>query len=134
MKKYRAKIHVRYADIDVMGHVNNAIYLNYFEESRVQWFKQITSKEWDWVEHGIILARNEVDYISPVLFNDEVFIDVTCEKIGNKSMTLNYEVFAKRKDKEILCAKGLSVLVSFNFKLQQTTPIPEEWKQALIES
>lgn len=133
MKKFRAEVSIRFADIDVMGHVNNAIYLNYFEEARVQWFKQIAGRDWDWNENGIILARNEIDYIAPVLFNDRLWIDVSCEKIGTKSMTLLYEVIAERDGNEILCAKGRSVLVSFNFKTQETTPIPDVWKAAISE-
>ena len=61
-----AQIQIRFADIDVMGHVNNAVYLSYFEMARVHYFKQILGEEWDWNSDGILLARNEIDYLSPI--------------------------------------------------------------------
>jgi acyl-CoA thioester hydrolase len=62
-----AKIQVRFSDIDVMGHVNNAVYLSYFEMTRVHYFRELLGLEWDWKSHGILLVRNEIDYIKPIL-------------------------------------------------------------------
>ena len=42
-----AKIQIRYSDIDLMGHVNNAVYLNYFEYTRVYYLDQLLGKNWD---------------------------------------------------------------------------------------
>ncbi|MDG1262127.1 MAG: acyl-CoA thioesterase, partial [Flavobacteriales bacterium] len=65
-------VEVRFGDIDVMGHVNNAVYLSYFEQARMAFFKELIGGEWDWNEAGILLARNEVDYIQPILLSDQV--------------------------------------------------------------
>ena len=54
-------IPVRFSDIDAMGHVNNAIYLNYFEQARMSFFQESIGKEWDWKKDGIVLGRNEID-------------------------------------------------------------------------
>ena len=41
-------IQVRFSDIDAMGHVNNAVYLSYFELARVYYFEKIMNESWDW--------------------------------------------------------------------------------------
>ena len=43
-----AKISVRFADCDMMGHVNNAVYLSYFEEARMHYFAQMVDENWNW--------------------------------------------------------------------------------------
>jgi acyl-CoA thioester hydrolase len=130
--KHISKIGVRFADIDAMGHVNNAVYLNYFEQARMAFFNDSVGSDWDWRKDGIVLARNEVDYISPIFLQDNVSIETLVESIGRKSMTLSYEVFKAKGEKRHLFAKGKSVIVSFNYLLGKTTEIPERWRESFL--
>jgi acyl-CoA thioester hydrolase len=122
-----AKIQVRYADLDVMEHVNNSVYLTYFEYARVHYFGQLLGKEWDWQENGIILASNQITYIKPILLVDVPHVTIFCEKIGNKSFTLGYEIKVGGE----MRATGSSVIVSFDAKKMETTEIPLEMRSAL---
>jgi len=58
------EIQIRFADIDIMGHVNNAVYLSYFEYTRVYYFEKLVGKKWDWKNNGTILIKNEVEYLN----------------------------------------------------------------------
>jgi len=115
----------------VMGHVNNAIYLSYFEQARMKFFEELIGKEWDWETNGILLARNEIDYRAPVLLNDQVNVETSILEMGNKSMTLGYSVVVEREGKKITCTEGKSVLVAFDYHKRATQPIPEEWRKKL---
>jgi acyl-CoA thioester hydrolase len=118
---------IRFADIDAMGHVNNAVYFSYYEQARIHFFAQLIGGGWDWKRQGILVARNETDYIRPVLFNDKVEIQCTCQHVGTKSFTISYEI----KRGEELCAKGSTVLVCFDYEKQVTIAIPAEWKEKM---
>lgn len=122
-----AKIQVRFSDIDVMGHVNNAVYLSYFEMTRVHYFRELLGLEWDWKSYGVLLVRNEIDYIKPILIQHVPEIHMYFEGAGSKSISLSYEV---KVDGEIY-TKGISVLVSFDSRIGKTTVIPEEMRTAL---
>ncbi len=126
----KAKIQIRFSDCDMLQHVNNAIYLQYFETSRMIFFKQ-ELPDWDWKNEGIILARNTVDYILPLFLLDECEIEVGCLKIGNSSFTLAYKVYAISKKERILKCYGESVLVCFNFLSQSKITVPQQLKDAL---
>ncbi|MFM7637212.1 MAG: acyl-CoA thioesterase, partial [Crocinitomicaceae bacterium] len=104
------KVQIRFADIDVMGHVNNAVYLSYFEMARVHYFKQILSENWDWQNDGVLLVRNEVDYLVPIFLHDTPEIKINVEHIGSKSFTLNYKIIVGNK----LVTRGKSIMVCFN--------------------
>jgi acyl-CoA thioester hydrolase len=119
---------IRFADIDAMGHVNNAVYLSYFEQARIHFFSQILDTKWDWKRQGILVAKNEINYKLPVVLKDRIEIHVTCSHIGTKSFTLTYEL---RRGEE-LCTTGSSVLVCFDHNSQRPAVIPQEWREKLF--
>lgn len=114
-----AKIHVRFADCDMMGHVNNAVYLSYFEQARMHYFAQMVDENWDWKKNGIILVKNEVTYLKPILLHDEPLVCMQLKVIGRSSFTLVYVV----KVKEVTVATGESKLVCFDFSSQQPVAV-----------
>lgn len=124
---------IRFVDIDVMGHVNNAVYLSYFEQARMKWFESFAGREWDWNTFGILLARNEINYREPVLLHDHLQIETWCSKIGNKSLEVCYEVFIEENGTKRMKADGLSVLVCFDYHKKATIPVPEDWRRILQE-
>lgn len=128
--QHTSKINIRFRDIDAMGHVNNAVYLTYFEEARIAMFKDMIKTEWNWKKNGVLLVKNEVEYLKPILSRDEVFITTRIEKIGTKSFDVGY-VFADAQN-SIIYTKGKSVLVCFDYEKQETINFPDEWRK-LIE-
>jgi acyl-CoA thioester hydrolase len=126
---YRPEI--RFADIDAMGHVNNAVYFSYFEQARMHFFHHAVGDQWNWTEHGILVAHNEIDYKVPILLADRVDILLSCTHIGNASFTIAYSVEKQHGDRRVVCSTGKSVLVSFNYLRQTTQPIPQRWVDAL---
>ena len=122
-----AKIQVRFADLDVMGHVNNSVYLSYFEMTRVHYFKELVGTRWDWRKEGVLLVRNEIDYLKPILLNDEPEVYMSLEKIGEKSISLLYEI----KINHEVYTKGRSVLICFNSEEGKTIQVPRAMAEAL---
>ena len=105
--------------------------MNYFEIGRVDYFNQLITKEWDCKRKGILVARNEVDYLKPTHFYDELFVETYCENVGKKSLTLGYKIFSEKDSVKVLCATGRSILVCFDFGLNSSVEVFEEWKKAV---
>lgn len=122
-----ACIHVRFSDLDVLGHVNNSIYLSYFEIARVHYFGELLGKNWDWSQNTVVLVKNEVEYFKPVLLSDAPFVRMFVDEIGNKSFKLRYELVVN----EEIRTKGASILVAYNGKIHETMPIHPDMRLAL---
>jgi acyl-CoA thioester hydrolase len=122
-------IQIRFADIDSLGHVNNAKYFTYMEQARMNYFKDVVKSVAAWKEEGLILARASVDYISPLFIDDQIEVGTRCSKIGNKSLQLEYII--KKKDTETIVAKGSSILVAYDYKNHCSIGVPQEWKSAM---
>jgi acyl-CoA thioester hydrolase len=121
------KIQVRFSDIDVMGHVSNAVYLSYFEIARVIFFSKLLGENWDWKKDGVLLRKNEIEYIKPVLLNEVPEIFIYTQKVGKKSFTLEYDLVVNNE----IRTTGSSVLVAFDSELNISKEIPSKMKGVL---
>lgn len=131
--KHSTPIQIRFSDIDKINHVNNAVYLNYFETSRVNYFDTVFKGRNNWNKLGFVLARNEINYLHPIHLEDEIFCLTKVIKLGNKSLTLKNAVLKKEGNKYIECANGIGILVAMNYETRESIALPEEWKQLINE-
>jgi len=83
----RMQFPIRWGDMDAMAHVNNTLYLRYFEESRVSWAEMIgLPLRNDRV--GMILAKASVTFKKPVTYPANVTVDLLAGNIGRSSFIL----------------------------------------------
>ncbi len=129
--KYKTTIELRFADLDVMGHVNNAIYFTYMEIGRTKYWKHAIN--WDWQSTGVVIGQASIDYITPIFLEDKVSMYVRTSRIGNKSFDLEYLITKTLNGKEILCSKGKTVCVTFDYATKSPTAIPEKERSKMIE-
>jgi acyl-CoA thioester hydrolase len=124
---------VRFGDLDAMGHLNNAKYATYIEQARIQYVTDVCGFRGVWGELGMILARIEIDFKAPILYGDGVRIYTRCSRLGSKSFDLEYVMTRQAVDQPtpIVAATSRSVLVAFDYKSQQTMPVPETWRTAM---
>ena len=127
-------IKIRYNDLDTYGHVNNAVYITYLEEGRTAWFQDKVGANWEWDKQGILLARHEINYKFPVLFNDQIRIVLWISDIGMKSFEVSYKIIKKAGEKWITCTYGKSVAVCFDYANQRTMEVPQDWKTIFKKS
>jgi acyl-CoA thioester hydrolase len=105
---HEKRIEIRWSDLDVYGHVNNAIYLTYLEEARDEWLGASlgdSDQIWNWV-----VVRVEIDYRRELALADDIAI-ATCrlDRIGTSSITTREEV---RTLDGSLAAEAKAVLVA----------------------
>jgi acyl-CoA thioester hydrolase len=117
--------------MDAFGHINHARYLTYFEEARIKYLDDIINWTYGWSTKGIIMARAEVDYISPGHFKDELIVLTRCSRLGNKSITIEYKLIKKQAKAEITIATATTVVVMYDYKSETSIPIPEDWRSAI---
>ena len=121
------KIQVRFSDLDILGHVNNVIYLSYFEMARIHYFTALVGPNWDWLKEGVVLVKNDVEYHVPILLHDEPKIFLFVTEIRNKSFSLAYQIMINEK----LHTTGGSTLVCFNSTIQKAIAIPPIMREGL---
>ena len=97
-KPFAFPIRVLPEDIDFMGHVNNARYLNWVQDTVLaHWNKlapaeEVASKAW-------VALKHEITYRRPAFLDDEVIAETVLEKIAGARSFYNTVI---RRGEEVL--------------------------------
>lgn len=131
----RHRIDVRFSDCDPFGHVNNARYLTYIEQARIDlWRRQL-----GWLAgerrpdgrrgHAFILARAEIDFRAQARYGDTLEVRLSLGSFGRTSLGYEYEVV--RVSDEVVVATARTVQVWFDYDANAPTPFTDEVKGRL---
>ena len=114
MKKYSQTLNVRSYELDVQGHVNYAVYLNYLEFCRVYTLEQLGAPFQDYIKKGIyiVIAEINIKYRAPAFLGDELEITLEGIKLGKTSCTFKQEIFNMQNKKKLLEATLTAVFIS----------------------
>jgi acyl-CoA thioester hydrolase len=128
--KYKTTIETRFADFDMMGHVNNAVYFSYMEVARVKYWKQAIN--WNWRKTGVVVGKASIKYILPIFLEDKVQMYVRTSRIGSSSFDLEYLIVKLQNGKELICSEGMTTCIAFDYSLKKATPIPEQERSKMM--
>lgn len=113
---------VRYADLDPQHHVNNVRMLTYLEDARVSFLRYGGAVEGDEVFGAMVVARQEADYVAPLLPRSEpVRVELWVTEVRNASFTLAYEI----RDEATVYLRARTVLVGFDVPTQRARRLNE---------
>ncbi len=129
----KTDIIVRFADVDIMGHVNNAVYLSYFEQARVAFFKKIDKLDLRYMDaksaFGFIVAEIGIKFLAPTFVDQVLTVGIRVAEIRTKAFRFEYEI--RDKKTKTVAATGFSVQVSYNYKKQKTFPLPYDLRRKM---
>jgi acyl-CoA thioester hydrolase len=121
----RVKRAVLWGEMDALGHVNNTVYLRWFEEARVQY--SLHEKVASEAMLSVILAHQRIDYLAPVVYPDTVETRVSITRIGTSSMTMSFEIWSEVQVRMV--AKGEGVMVAIEPGEGRARKLSEDAKQ-----
>jgi acyl-CoA thioester hydrolase len=120
-------IEVRYSDLDPQWHVNNARLLSFLESARFAYVRKL--ELWDgksFFELPLIVADVHVAYLAPVFLGQPVRVGVRVGRIGNKSLTFEYQVEDSSTGQVL--ARAETVMVAYDYAKHTSVPVPAEWR------
>jgi acyl-CoA thioester hydrolase len=125
---YTMTIPVRFRDLDALGHVNNAVYLTYFEQVRIEYGLQLLGSA-SLSNLPFILAESAVTYLKPAHFGDRIEIGVRVSEIGTKSFVMEYSLRNTATGEPI--ARGRTVQVWYDYSIGRSAPVPDYFRRAV---
>lgn len=92
-------LELRYSDLDPYGHVNNAIYLNFFESIRMAYLRALADLAgFTELEAGdipgarYVLAETSIRFKAPLFFEDTLHGAAVIPTVGNRSYAMEFEL------------------------------------------
>jgi acyl-CoA thioester hydrolase len=125
------EIPVVWGEMDAFQHVNNIVYFRYFESARISYFEKLDYMTFI-EENGIgpILASTQCSFKIPLTYPDRVTVGAKVESIGDERFTMKYVVVSHNHKK--IAALGEGVIVSFNYRENKKTKIPDEIRNRIM--
>ena len=123
---------MRWADMDLQGHVNNAVYVDYLQEARVDLMRQHGPSAASTGRAGLVVVRHDVTYVEPLTFRFRpVSIECWVTEIRAASFTMAYEVFHEDAHGRTVHLRATTVLSPFLFEEERPRRLTPEEKGAL---
>ena len=121
-----APIEVRFRDLDVFGHVNNAVIFTFVETARLKYLidVDIRSPQANFQGIAFILAHINFDFLKPIFYQQQVEIGTRVTEIGRSSVRLEHQIEA---DGEVVVT-GHGVLVHYDYRADHSLPIPPDMR------
>lgn len=125
--RHSTKIRIRFGDTDMFGHVNNAKYFTYMEEARTEFLREILFAD----RFPLILASAKVDFLAQTFFGQTLEVESFISRIGNSSFDVMNVMKVVGMEQPVF--RGAAVLVYFNYDAQRPEPIPDEFRDKLVQ-
>ena len=127
----RVPIQIRWRDLDALGHVNNAVFITYFEYARLAYIRELLGSDAEIdrqtmlpVGFQFILAEVTCSYRSPVTLEDRPVVEIWVSEVGRKSFVFQYRMTDEQSGR--LLAEGRSAQVWYDYRAGTSVAIPAE--------
>ncbi len=122
---------VQWGDMDSFGHVNNVVYLRWFESARIAYFERagVLSQMPD---IGPIQARQVIDYRIALRYPDRLLVSTTVTRLGNTSFTMGLRLRSHANDRAI-AAEGEAVIVMVDYRNNRKIPLSEDLRKRIAD-
>jgi acyl-CoA thioester hydrolase len=132
--RHRYECPLRWADLDLLGHVNNVVYVDYLQEARVDMLRtHAPDRRADELAEGVVVVRHEVSYLAPLTFRfGPVSIECWVTEVRAASFTMAYEIFDEDESgTRTTYVRASTVLTPYVFATERPRRLTAEEKDVL---
>ena len=128
----RLEIPVAWGEMDAMGHVNNIVYLRWFESARITYFERIgwlAASRVDGI--GPILHSTQARFRAPVQWPDTITVGARVSALEADRFTMVYEVRSRALQR--VAAEGSGIVVCYDYRRAVKVPMPAPLRERMAE-
>jgi acyl-CoA thioester hydrolase len=129
---------VRWADMDMLQHVNNVTYVDYLQEARIDMFTSHPEfRGGEDLGEGVVVVRHELEFAAPLSFRSRpVLVDSWITQVRAASFTMAYEVYDAAPPEagapgRTVYLRASSVLAPFVFAAERPRRITDVEREVL---
>jgi acyl-CoA thioester hydrolase len=128
--RHRLPVQIRFNDIDILGHLNNVIYLQFMDLGKANYFRQfMDGGRFNWDTLGLVIANINIDYVAPAFIHEDLEVLTAVASIGHKSLVLDQRVVSITTGEVKAMAKV--TMVCYNTRTGATEEISDEWRHKI---
>lgn len=127
--RHEVPLQIRFNDIDLLGHLNNAVYIQFFDLGKSRYFQDVMPECVDWRHINIVVANINCDFFAPTYITEPIAVLTTITHMGEKSFALEQRI-VNSDNGEVKCI-AKTIMVGFDMTTGKSAPIDPKWVEAL---
>jgi len=121
----------RWGDADMLGHINNVIFVRYLESGRLDYLDRVLGLKFKQpLGQGILIADMQVSYLSQVHHPTNLVVATRVSRVGNTSFDVLAKIYDEQGD---VVVSSKAVCVWYNFALNQKQSVPLAAREAVFD-
>lgn len=131
--RHMVDLQMRFNDFDMLGHLNNGIYLAFFDLGKARYLEDSSQAcaeaKADWRNPGVVVANINCDFIAPTYAGETIAVLTRVDTIGEKSLVMEQRIVNSATGQtKCICR---TVMVGFDPATGHSAPISDDWRKAI---
>lgn len=127
--RHRLPVQIRFNDIDMLGHLNNSIYLQFMDLGKAHYFRQFTNGPLNHDNLGVVVANINCDFYAPSFFEERLEVLTAVISMSEHSFKLEQRV-VNADTAEVKC-RAVSTMVNVDPSTCRAVEIDPAWRARL---
>lgn len=124
-------LQIRFNDIDILGHLNNSVYMEMMDLGKATYFNEVLGSLVDWHEVNVAIVNINVNFLAPTFITDNIMVITRMKGISKHSLTLEQRIVESTLG-EVKC-QAQTIMAGYNIKTASSMPIDPEWVKAFSQ-
>lgn len=130
--KYHYPVEVRFGDLDVFWHVNNARFLSYLEQARSLYMQEMGLVDGKTLWRlPFIVGDIHIRYHNPIELADKVVVSMGVTRISNRTVILGSEITGEGGMP--LFATAETIMVAYDYHTKKSVPVSDDLRRRFSE-
>ncbi len=113
---------IRWADMDMLGHVNNTSYFRYFEQARIEWVHALHGPGEAFKGTGPVVVNASCTFLVPLVYPGDIEVRMYLGDPGRTSIASYYELAMNER----AYAEGAAKMVWIDLASGRSVPLPDD--------
>lgn len=123
---HRLPVQIRFNDIDLLGHLNNTVYLSLYDTGKARYMEAVCHGDIDFRKIENVIANIDCAFRQPIYFEQKIDCLTRMKEIGEKHIVLQQMLVDR--DTNVVHSLCETVMVYVDVKTIQPIEIPREWR------
>lgn len=126
--RHRTPVQIRFNDIDMFGHLNNSVYLQFADLAKMRYFMQFMDGKFDPMRLGLVVANINCDFYHPAYVTEQLEVLTAVVSISVSSLIMEQRIVSAPGEVKCICR---TVMVSFDPRTAEAVPVADQWRKDL---
>lgn len=123
-------LQIRFNDIDLLGHVNNSVYITFMDLGKAHYFNDVLGNLIDWHHINLAVVNININFYAPSFIESELSVVTAVTRISTHSLTLEQRIIDRAHDDEVKCI-ATTIMAGYDIATASSCALQDDWVRAI---